>query len=53
MSKNKKNILISLRLSEVLYAQAKKVSLEKESSVAAVIREGLIFFLANKSNEKQ
>lgn len=49
----KKNVLISLRLSENLYVQIKNVSAGKECSVATTVREALIYFLANKSNKDQ
>ena len=48
--KTKKEILTSVRLSKDTSDKLKKIADHRETSIAAVIREAVILFLAKKSN---
>lgn len=51
--KTRKEILTSVRLSKDTAEKLKSIANHRETSIAAVIREAVIVFLAKKSSEIQ
>ena len=49
--KAKKEILTSVRLSKDTAEKLKNIANRKETSIAALIREAVVLFLAKKSHE--